>query len=359
MKLYTISEHDRIINFENKNINNENKNLSNLLYKTKCKIDKINLKKWEIAKKFNNIFEYIYTSSNSNKNICSTIPISRSYFKLLEILYEFNFFSDNEYFSCIAEGPGGFIQCIHDVYNYKKLNINIINCITLISQNKKIPYWNNSIMNNPKNNLQYGVTNNGDIYNYDNCIDYINNHNEKCYLVTSDGGFDFSSNYNEQEINSIKLLYSEIFIAINVQKINGNFVIKVFDILNIKTIQLIYILYLHYEKINFYKPDTSRLSNSEKYIVCENFKGLNEDINQNMKKYFDNIEKFNLFIPQSFINDINSFNNKFIKKQIDNINDIIKIINKNKYIENKPTEKQIYCAKNWCLKYNLGINNNF
>ena len=48
-------------------------------------------------KKFNNIFEYIYTSSNSNKNICSIIPISRSYFKLLEILYEFNF-SDNSIF---------------------------------------------------------------------------------------------------------------------------------------------------------------------------------------------------------------------------------------------------------------------
>lgn len=359
MKLYTISDHDKIIDLEKKNINYDNKIISNSLYKTKCKIDKINLKKWEIAKKFNNIFEYIYTSSNSHKNICSTIPISRSYFKLLEIIYEFKFFSDNQFFSCIAEGPGGFIQCIHDVYKYKKLNINLINCITLISHDKKIPFWNNSIINNPKNNLQYGVTNNGDIYNYDNCIDYISKHKDKCYLVTSDGGFDFSSNYNEQENNSIKLLYSEIFIAINVQKKNGNFVIKVFDILNIKTIQLIYILYLHYEKINFYKPDTSRLSNSEKYIVCENFTGLNEDINQIMKNYFDNIEKFHLFIPKSFIEDINSYNYKFITNQINNINEIINIINKNKYIENKPTNKQIYCAKNWCLKYNLGINNNF
>ena len=42
-----------------------------------------------------------------------------------------------QFFSCIVEGPGGFIQCIHDVYKYKKININLINCITLISQDKK------------------------------------------------------------------------------------------------------------------------------------------------------------------------------------------------------------------------------
>ena len=51
-----------------------------------------------------------------------------------------------------------------------------------------------------------------------------------CNLVTADGGFDYSKDYNSQELLSYKLLYSEIYIAINIQKLNGNFVIKFFDL---------------------------------------------------------------------------------------------------------------------------------
>ena len=116
--------------------------------------------------------------------------------------------------------------------------------------------------------------------------EYINSHKEKCFLVTSDGGFDYSDDYNNQKLSSIKLLFCEVYIALNVQDINGNFIIKMFDLLNIKTIQLLYILYLHYESIYFYKPDTSRLSNSEKYIICKGFKGLNNCINELLIKNY-------------------------------------------------------------------------
>ena len=284
MKQYKLSQHERIVNLDEKTNYNKNNNLSKSLYTTKCKIDNCNLKKWELSKKFHNNFEYVYTSSNTTKNMCNVVPISRSYFKLLEILYEFNLFKDNSYASCIAEGPGGFIQCIHDSYKKKKLTINNVYSITLVSDDKKVPYWNNNILNNSKNIILYGEDKTGNIYNLKNALYYIKNNQNKCYIVTSDGGFDFSENYNEQEKSSIQLLFCEIFIAINVQEISGNFIIKMFDILNIKKIKLLYILYLHYEEIYFYKPDTSRTSNSEKYIVCKNFKGLITNINNLMYK---------------------------------------------------------------------------
>lgn len=358
MKQYKLSNHEIIIHTDKNTDYKKNNDLLNSLKKCKCKIDHINLKKWGISKKSHNIYEYIYTSSNTNKNVCSVLPVSRSYFKLLEILYEFNIFSDNKFFSCIAEGPGGFIQCLHDTFTINNYIINKINCITLISCDKKIPNWNNLILSNPKNNIQYGLSNNGDIYQLNNCLDYINNHKEKCFLVTSDGGFDFSDNYNEQELNSIKLLYSEIFITLHVQDLNGHFVIKMFDLLDIKTIQLLYILYIHYEEIIFYKPDTSRLSNSEKYVVCNGFKGVNNVITEYMKEKFTNINDFKLFVPDSFIKEINEFNKKFIENQIKNINEVITLSN-NKYIKNYPSNLQIDIAKKWCKKYKLNINESY
>ena len=42
--------------------------------------------------------------------------------------------------------------------------------------------------------------------------------NNYCEIITADGGFDYSIDYNSQEDMSYKLLYCEIFIALNIQK---------------------------------------------------------------------------------------------------------------------------------------------
>ena len=357
MKNYKLSNHEICVKYDNINIE-INHELLNELQSTKCKIDECNLKKWEISKKNHNKYEYIYTSSNQYKNMCIVVPISRSYFKILEILYKFNIFYDNCYISCIAEGPGGFIQCLHDTYSKKKLNIHSIYGITLISDDKRVPFWNTLVTQNKKNTICYCPDKTGDIYKLVNSNYYINLHKNKCFLVTSDGGFDYSENYNNQELSSVKLLFCEVYIALNIQDINGYFIIKMFDLLNIKTIQLLYILYLHYQEIYFYKPDTSRLSNSEKYVVCKGFKGLNGEINKLLIDHYDNND-INLFVPKSFIDDINDYNKMFIKNQIKNINEVIHIIKNNNHIKNKATEKQKKIAKEWCQKYNLEINDNF
>ena len=67
------------------------------------------------------------------------------------------------------------------------------------------------------------------------------------------------------------MILSEIFAAISVQKKNGHFILKVFDILTETSINLIYLLFLCYKKVYIYKPKTSRPTNSEKYIICKYF----------------------------------------------------------------------------------------
>ena len=50
-----------------------------------------------------------------------------------------------------------------------------------------------------------------------------------CHLITADGGFDYSNDYNNQEKDSIRLIYSEIFLAMNLQAKHGCFICKIFD----------------------------------------------------------------------------------------------------------------------------------
>lgn len=357
MKNYIIGEHEKSINISENEDNIviflEKDKLSEL----KGQIDECENKRWEDAKKKLNIYEYIYTSSKQTSNICKVLPISRSYFKIHEIIKNNDFLKDSSYYGCIAEGPGGFIHCINQLSRLEKKNIEQIYGITLISKDKTIPYWNQNILNNPKNKIINGEDNTGDIYKYKNVSFFIKNINRNyCHLVTADGGFDYSKDYNSQELLSYKLLYSEIYIAINIQKINGNFVIKFFDLFRYKTIQLIYLLYCCYSEIHIYKPCTSRLSNSEKYIICKNFIGCTKPVKEKLKEYYDNCEKIHIDIPESFLKDINKFNDEFVLSQMNSINNILKLIKTNEKIEKIPTPEQIENAIGWCEKYNLPIN---
>ena len=301
-------------------------------------------------KKKENIYEYIYTSSKKNRNICDIVPVSRSYFKIHEIIKIFNIYDKNLSCACIAEGPGGFIHCLNDNNSSRIYGITL-----LCKDNKKVPFWNQLIISNKNNKLSNGSDNTGDIYHIDNVNYFIKEIGEDlCNLITADGGFDYSNDYNSQENMSYKLLYCEIFTALNIQKVGGNFVIKFFDLFNINTMKLIYILYNCYNTIEIYKPSTSRLSNSEKYIICKGLIDIPIKIINIMKEYYENPEKILINIPKSFIDEITHYNQRFAEKQVQIINTIITNINKNN-IE-KPTKEQIVVAKRWCELYGLPLN---
>jgi len=357
MKNYDIGVHTKSFFFEENSKNTTIYENKEKLSEIKGRIDDCDSKKWEDAKKKLNPYEFIYTSSKQSSNICKILPISRSYFKLHEIIRNNDLLINDGYYSCIAEGPGGFIHCINQLSKYENKNIKNVFGITLISSDKTIPYWNQSIINNPKNQIINGEDDTGNIYDYKNVQFFIKNINYNfCHLVTADGGFDYSEDYNSQEISSYKLLYSEIYIALNIQKIGGTFVIKFFDLFTYKTIQLLYILYLCYSDIKIYKPSTSRSSNSEKYIICNGFVGCEKKIKDTLNVYFDTCEKLHIIIPQTFLDEINDFNNLFVSSQINSIKEILEIINNNKKIDKTPSKEQIKNALEWCEKYDLPIN---
>ena len=184
----------------------------NLLCSYKNEIEKIsNKQKWNYYKKLTNQFEMI-TINNSRsldstytRGVANIEPISRAYFKLWEIITDLNLidFSKNKiYVVGLAEGPGGFIECIYDMrkkYSDNNDNDNYT-CITLKTDNNKIPDWKNTnklFVNNyihKSIDIHYGPAKDGDLYKRSN-IEGLSKHiDNKADIVTGDGGFDFSIN---------------------------------------------------------------------------------------------------------------------------------------------------------------------
>ena len=124
-------------------------------------------------------------------------------------------------------------------------------------------------------------------------------------IITGDGGFDFSVDFNNQEIISNKLILSQIIYALTMQKFNGTFILKIFDMFSKSTQDYIYLLSLFYNKVYIFKPQTSRLANSEKYIVCKEFKF------KTTTKYFTTF--YNIFVNDEFQNNKKTITSFFKK----------------------------------------------
>ena len=90
-----------------------NKALHDTIIKYKNKITSYyNNKSWDKFKKISNEYELIFTTPNTSANISTYSPVSRSFFKMWEILHDFKIelgLSDQGIKVCmLCEGPGGF-----------------------------------------------------------------------------------------------------------------------------------------------------------------------------------------------------------------------------------------------------------
>ena len=398
MSLYEIKEKHKLIfsisqyiyipdNSCNKKVLIKNNiELNHILNSEKNKIDLYNNNNlWDKLKKFSNHYEFIYTTSHINeyKNIAGINPISRSFFKLWEILYDFDFIIPHSIKQLktahIAEGPGGFIECIYKYLIKNKINsINEIHGITLLSNNRNIPNWKlkKSFIdkfNIKLNNIEYS---DGDLYKIENInkfiqdVSFTSDITNCCDFITADGGFDFSSNYNTQENDFIIFLICEIYIIFNILKENGNAVIKIYDMYSRSSMKILYILTLFFQEIFIIKPFSSRPANSEKYILCKSFKINNHNL-ANYKEIFKNIiitKNLNLLndnIPYKFIKFITEYNKFYTNRQIlyiQNTLNLIKKIDTNQILDKNIFLKGLYnsnkkYAVNWCNNYNIEIIN--
>ena len=345
-----------------------NKTLVNYLTKIKTEIDNKH-EDWDHYKKYINPYEYIHSHiSNTKSAICKVKPLSRSYFKMIEMCKIFNLVSElpiNSKSFHLAEGPGGFIEALCYLRNNK--NDSYIG-MTLLDNDVNVPGWKKSInfLENNKNVIiEKGFDNTGNLLLLENLKYCVNKYRGSIDLVTADGGFDYSVDFNNQEIVSTNLILCQIFYAIGIQKENGNFLIKFFDTFTNISLEMLYLLSILYEDIYFIKPNTSRYANSEKYIVCKKFRI--HDTSNIMKKIFtffndicngeDIIKILSLEIPYLFINKVEELNAIFGQQQLDSISNTLNLINNSKKDKLEIIKKNnIQKCISWCQKYNLPYN---
>jgi len=351
--------------------------LSHYLYDIKHRID-AQEEKWDVYKRFTNPFEYIHTLvPGKRKSVCKHRPLSRSYFKMIELVRFFNLLQslreDVPMTSFhLAEGPGGFIEALADMRNGNGRDRYV--GMTIESPGEPgVPGWRKSqhFLQEHRDTvyIETGQTGTGDILSMENLNHCIARYGNRMDLMTGDGGFDFSMNFNDQEIHITRLLFAQVVYAICLQKRGGSFILKFFDSFMPQTLDVLAILASFYDRVYMTKPQTSRHANSEKYIVCKDFLLTPADTEPraSIKAAFSNmlattegeLQAFRFLkrnLPLLFTSRVEEYNAIFGQQQIENIYFTLSLIDNYKYKQDKVDaliKANVQKCVHWCIKYGV------
>jgi len=412
---------------------------------------------WDNIKKYTNPYEYIHTNISGNKtNISKLRPLSRSFYKMIEIIKNNNILSryadtvgskpDNKmaiHTFHLAEGPGGFIEAIsylrgleylrlikddsgvcadtptisvssnseqpvqilkrntelHDevmkdveqlkisrrIFETQKVlydnsgNTGSFNPttqitygndryygMTLINDDPICPGWKKTrtfLENHPNIIIETGSDKTGNLISLDNFIHCATKYRNKMEIITADGGFDFSVDFNNQENMATQLILCEVFYALAMQKQGGTFILKIFDVFHKATVDILYLLCYYYNNVSIMKPHTSRIANSEKYIVCQGFKIAHSGkIIEQFTGLFPSLcshERILSILTQDhdlyFLNKIEEMNAMVSFQQIENITSTLSIITNHRNAEKLDHYKKTNVNKciAWCEYYEI------
>ena len=235
---------------------------------------------WELRKKITNPYEAIFSTSDTKTfpSIALVNPLSRSYFKMVEMIYIsklWDSLGDGPFISShVCEGPGGFLQCIVEQAKARKVNYTHSYAMTLKSTKSQIPGWKRSsrfLKKHPEIQLLYGSDMTGNILVKANQDIFCTTAKDSA-IFTADGGFDFSTDYSKQEENAFLLVVASITIGLRCLRQGGILVVKLFDIYSPIMLDLIIGTAAMFDSFLIYKPATSRPCNSERYFIGRGFK---------------------------------------------------------------------------------------
>jgi hypothetical protein len=314
-------------------LNAENDALHSALNTCKNQISRYyHNRKWDNFKKFTNEYELVCTSSSEFPGIASHVPVSRSFFKMWEILHDHvseMLPASRRSPMCavfLAEGPGGFMESFAKFRSDAGHEGDSLHGMTLISKHKSIPNWkvhSLRVAPNTRVRIHRGADGTGDLYNLRNVDRLVAEVGEaSSHLVTADGGFDFSHDFNNQEEASMRLILSEVYAALRLQRLGGSFVLKVYDIHASATLRLLFALRRSYRGMRIVKPLTSRPANSEKYVVCTRFTGAPEGLLAALRAAClaggtaRSVDHTMLLAPTAFLRDVVHYNAFYVARQV-------------------------------------------
>jgi len=337
----------------------------------------LNGRNWEYYKKIVNPYELVYTQKkyqNFPESMCFLKPLSRSYFKMIEmadLIHFFQMFPGESIRSAhVCEGPGGFIEALFEEatkYN-RKMHMSI--AMTLKSKRTNVPGWKRAtyfLQKNKNVRIIFGEDDTGDIMKPENqqyFIDYATNveYGGKVHIFTADGGFDFSCDYTKQEQMVFPLLLASVKIGVETLKVGGVFILKLFDFYDDATVDLLFFLSHFFEEWTLYKPGMSRPCNPEHYFIGKGFIGCSDHALDVLRLWCSMVENHQpldqLFqvdrSTNSFYGTIDQLRKKSFHTQTAYLERVFDMIEKNddEQIRSQLThhEKTSY---DWCIRFNV------
>jgi 23S rRNA U2552 (ribose-2'-O)-methylase RlmE/FtsJ len=233
---------------------------------------------WDLAKRITNPYELINTHSSRltlPQSTCILNPLSRSFFKMTEMLHILQFFDRHPQQKLrsmhVCEGPGGFIEALYEMSSQRNRTMSSSYAMTLRSTHTMIPGWRRAsqfLQKHSTVHLLYGPHRTGDIYEPENqeaCVEAVGT--QGVQIATADGGFDFSDDFHAQERSILRLLVCSSLILLQTVAMDGDIVLKLFDCNSPVTRDLITLLASCFKSWTLYKPVTSRPCNSEWYFL--------------------------------------------------------------------------------------------
>lgn len=344
--------------------------------------------RWDHCKKYTNEYELVFTSSAELPGLSSVNPISRSFFKLWEMLHDFRddvlppaADGESKRAAFLAEGPGGFMEAFARFRG--PAADDKLHGITLSPQGGggggkggSVPSWRlpSQLLRPGSFQLHYGADGTGNLYSVDNIDHFVREVGPgSCHLVTADGGFDFSSNFNDQEEASTRLVACETLAALMLQRPGGTFVLKAYDMHMRSTIRLLQALRSCFETVRVVKPLTSRPANSEKYVLCCGFHAsdVSDSVVAALRRaclaggtgaaVAAELDACLGPMPLAFMRDVVEFNAVYIARQVCYISRTLLLIKEDQAEVPKRTsisdriQCQLQKSLRWCHKYNVPV----
>lgn len=279
------------------------------IHKSKDKMSFVNDPKYRNKNFYHvtNSFEHTITNSDKDKlditsysklyfkiGETSKVPIvSRAFYKLWEMLVIFDLFPNSGPIvsAHLAEAPGSFVQALiffrEKFYKSSDFSKDEHYVISIADEGTAgVPSFKKDFRTE-YSRVKIYEQDGGDLTNTKS-IDKFVKFSAKANLITADGGFIWKDeNYQEQE--AYRLVLGEIITGLKIQAQGGSFVIKLFEMHTDITIKMISILSSVYTQVFITKPLTSRPSNSERYIICKGFKGIDDKVIKVMEELLESI----------------------------------------------------------------------
>jgi hypothetical protein len=236
---------------------------------------------WEECKLVTNPYERVHATSPCVASAPYRQPCSRAFFKMWEIMHTarpeclFGGAADAPLRAAyLAEAPGGFVEAVVTLRQRCARDSDQHHAMSLSNAcfSHNIPVWKLPGAWCRANNISIhggadGTGNLLDRANVDSLLAAVGGEN-RCHIVTADGGFDFSGDFNNQELNMLPMIRAETAAALRLVAPTGLAVIKIFDAYLPETRAALRLFRSCFSTSSVVKPVTSRPANSERYLVA-------------------------------------------------------------------------------------------